>query len=102
MRHCTERFTTIGRCPTTPRFSNKVQPDYPVRARDAKLAGTVRAVIVVDAEGRVRDAEVVEGLGMGLDEAAIEAVRKWRFSPGCKDGRAVNVRMFIGVDFRIQ
>jgi TonB family protein len=43
---------------------------------------------------------VVTPLGYGLDEKAIEAVKQWRFQPGTKDGKPVNVQLNIEVEFR--
>jgi TonB family protein len=44
---------------------------------------------------------VARSLGLGLDEKAIEAVRKWKFKPGYKDGKPVAVRATIEVNFRL-
>jgi outer membrane biosynthesis protein TonB len=44
---------------------------------------------------------VVKGIGLGLDEKAIEAVTKWRFKPGLKDGKPVVVAAHIEVNFRL-
>ena len=57
--------------------------------------------VVVDSEGHARNVKVVKSLGMGLDEKAIEAVEKWRFKPGMKDGHPVNVLATIQVNFRL-
>ena len=57
--------------------------------------------IVVDPSGQARDIKVVRPLGLGLDEKAIEAVRKWRFKPGLKDGAAVPVVATVEVNFRL-
>jgi len=56
--------------------------------------------LVVDTAGRARNLRVVSPLGFGLDEKAIEAVQHWRFQPGLKDGKPVNVQMNIEVEFR--
>jgi TonB family protein len=79
----------------------RVDPEYSEEARKAKYSGTAVLSIVVDTEGRARDIRVVKSLGMGLDEKAIQAVEKWKFTPAMKDGRPVNVRTFIEVDFRL-
>jgi len=78
-----------------------VEPEYSDEARKAKYSGTVLLSIVVDERGIPRDIRVVRPLGLGLDEKAIEAVRHWRFRPGMKNGRPVNVRATVEVSFRL-
>ena len=57
-----------------------------------------RRSLRVGRDGRVR---LVRSLGLGLDEKAVEAIRKWRFDPGMKDGVPVNVSAQIEVNFRL-
>jgi TonB family protein len=57
---------------------------------------------VVDRAGHPRNFKVIQGLGYGLDEKAIEAVSQWKFRPGMKDGQTVNVAATINVSFRLQ
>ena len=76
-------------------------PDYSAKARKAKVQGTVILSIIVDENGEPTHIRVVKPLGMGLDEKAIEAVEKWRFKPGMKDGRPVKVYANIEVNFRL-
>jgi TonB family protein len=66
---------------------------YTDEARTAAIEGTVVLDLVVDETGRARDIQVVQGLGHGLTEAALVALRDCRFSPGEKDGQAVPVRV---------
>jgi protein TonB len=61
----------------------------------------VTLAFVVDTEGRARDIRVVKSLGMGADEKAIQAVEKWKFTPAMRDGRPVNARAVIEVNFRM-
>jgi len=85
-----------------PKLIYSPDPEFSEEARKAKYQGVVVLNIVVGADGRVHGATVARTLGMGLDEKALEAVRSWRFEPGkTKDGRAVEVRAQIEVNFRL-
>lgn len=75
---------------------------YPARARAAEIEGDVEVEIVVDTRGRVVDARVARPAGYGLDEAALVAVRGYRFSPASRDGAAVRVRMRWSVQFQLR
>lgn len=66
---------------------------YTDAARAAALEGTVVLDLVVDEQGRARDIVVVEGLGHGLTEAAVTALKECRFTPGEKDGKRVPVKV---------
>jgi TonB family protein len=79
----------------------KPDPEYSEEARKAKFQGSVRLQIIVDASGNPRDIRVIRPLGLGLDEKAIEAVMKWRFRAGTKDGKAVAVVAMVDVNFRL-
>lgn len=68
----------------------------------AKFEGTVLLSLVVTADGRASDVRVVRGLGMGLDEQARDAVRKWRFRPSVgPDGKAAAARAIVEVVFHL-
>ena len=79
----------------------RADPEYSEEARKAKWQGAVLLQTVVDESGVPQNIQVVRSLGMGLDQKAIEAVQKWRFKPGTKDGAPVPVSATIEVDFRI-
>ena len=74
-------------------------PPYSEEARKAKYEGTVALKITVDAQGAVRDVQVVKPLGLGLDEKAIETVRTWKFKPGTKNGIPVTVWALVEFTF---
>jgi periplasmic protein TonB len=84
-----------------PSLISKVEPEYSEEARKAKHQGVVVLQIVVDAKGNAVNARVVRSLGLGLDEKAIEAVQKWKFKPGFKDGKPVAVAATVEVNFRL-
>lgn len=80
---------------------HRVEPEYSDAARKAKLTGTVVVKIVVDEQGVPSRVEVVQPLGLGLDEAAIDAVKQWRFRPATRDGVAYASTAFVEVFFRL-
>jgi TonB family protein len=91
----------IGGGVTAPTLIYKVEPVYSDEARQAALGGTVRLVVIVDEDGKPKDFKVKRSLGLGLDEAAIEAVKQWLFRPGMKEGKPVSVQAYIDVNFRL-
>ncbi len=86
---------------TQPTLLFKIEPEYSDEARKVKLQGSVFLRIVVDEHGRAGDIVVTQGLGLGLDERAVAAVRKWRFRPGMRAGRPVPTTAIVQVTFRL-
>jgi len=76
------------------------EPAYPSKAPRSRFKGTTVLSIVVDAQGNVTDTQVVKPLGVGFDEKALEAVRKWKFKPGTRGGVAVPARVIVQISFR--
>src|SRR5262249_51463331 len=91
----------VGGGGTGPSLFYKIEPEYSEEARKAKYQGMVVLYVEVDPSGRAQNLRVIRSLGLGLDEKAIEAVRKWRFRPGRKDGKPVTVAATIEVNFRL-
>jgi TonB family protein len=91
----------IGLRVSAPALVNKVEPSYTEEARQSRISGMALVSLAVDAKGRARNIMVVSGLGHGLDQKAIEAVRRWSFRPGRKDGAPVAVRIKVAVNFRL-
>ncbi|HLY57374.1 MAG TPA: energy transducer TonB [Stellaceae bacterium] len=83
--------------------SSGVKPVYPEEALRDGLEGLVVLEAIVDEHGRVgHDIKVVRGLGHGFDEAAIAAVRQWRFRPATRYGKPIKVRRIFPILFRLQ
>jgi TonB family protein len=87
---------------TAPRAIFQPDPEYSEEARKARISGTVLLQVVIDKEGNVIDLKVVKSLGSGLDEKAIDTVRRWKFKPASKDGEPVKARVTIEVDFHLR
>ena len=75
-------------------------PEYSAEARRAYYEGTVVLGMVVEADGRPYSIKVLRSLKYGLDEKAIEGVKKWRFQPAMKDNVPVAVHVTVEVGFR--
>jgi len=86
---------------SAPRAIYDPEPEYSDEARRVKHQGIVVLSVVVDKQGQARDIRVARSLGMGLDEKAVDAVRRWKFSPGTKDGIPVAVQVNVEVSFRL-
>lgn len=91
----------VGGSVSAPRIVYDPEPEYSEEARKAKYQGSVVLEAVISPDGYPRNLRVVNSLGMGLDEKAVEAVRKWRFEAAVKDGHPVAVRVHIEVAFRL-
>jgi TonB family protein len=78
-------------------------PEYSEEARKRKIQGTVIVDVAVRSNGTIADTNVIRKQGFGLDEKAIEAVRKWIYSPARdKNGRAVDGVARVQVEFRLK
>ena len=86
---------------TKPELISKVEPVYSNVARKLRAEGLVVLYIVVAPDGSAQRPRVMQSLGYGLDEKAIEAVQKWRFSPGMKGDTPVSVAATVEVHFRL-
>lgn len=84
---------------TPPRLSEVASPLYTPEARKKKIEGAVTLAIVVNQKGDVVDAKVIKGLGYGLDENAVVAVKEWKYKPAEKDGEPIAVKMEVTLDF---
>jgi protein TonB len=91
-----------GQGASDPSVLSQVDPEFSEEARKAKFQGLCVLTIIVEADGTPSNIRVSGGLGMGLDEKAIEAVRKWRFRPSMKDGHPVRYGpVEVDVDFHL-
>ena len=74
-------------------------PQYSEAARRAGFEGRVEMSLIVDKDGNPRSIQVVEPAGLGLDEESVNAVQQWKFQPGQKQARPVNVQLGVETTF---
>lgn len=78
------------------------KPQYTNQAKSASIEGVIIVEIIVDDTGKVRDAKIVRGLGYGLDEETLEAVRKAQFRPGRVGEKPVAVKFRYKYKFELE
>ena len=91
----------VGGGVLAPVVITEVDPEFSEEARKAKFSGSVEVYLIVDEMGRPVNVRVARGVGMGLDEKAVEAVKQYRFKPALRNGKPVKVDLFIDVNFTI-
>jgi len=81
---------------------NSVSAEFSEQARKARYQGVCLISVIIDAQGKPQNPRVVRPIGMGLDEKALEAVKKYKFKPAMKDGKTpVPVMITVEVNFRL-
>jgi protein TonB len=93
------KYTPIYQVDSEPQLASEVKIPYPDEARRAGIEGTVTLSITIDNEGRVVAAKVLSGPGYGLNEAARDAILRFRFKPAIKGGEAVSTEMKYSYTF---
>ena len=91
----------VGGGVSAPEVIFQVEPEFSEEARKAKVAGNVLVALWVGVDGLPTHVRVLRGVGMGLDEKAIEAVKQYRFRPGMENGKPVMTEVNIEVNFQI-
>jgi TonB family protein len=92
----------VGGGVSAPVALNSVEAEFSDEARRAKYQGICLISLIVDTQGNPQNPRVIRTLGMGLDEKALEAVRKYKFRPAMKDGKTpVPVMITVEVNFRL-
>jgi periplasmic protein TonB len=87
-----------------PRILQKVPAEYTPEARNARHEGSVLVDVIVGTDGSVRGATIRRPLGLGLDDKALAAVSRWKFTPATlkRDSTPLEVKVTISVDFRLK
>ncbi len=89
-----------GGAVTAASLINRVQPNYPPLARQTRISGTVRLHAIISKDGTVQQLEVLSGHPL-LVQAALDAVRQWRYRPTTLNGEPVEVDTTIDVIFSL-
>lgn len=89
-----------GRDVNAPKVVRRVDAVYTEEARAAGAAGSVVVEVLIDRSGFVREATVLQPIGHGLSEAAIDAVKQWQFEPSMQQGVPVEVQQEVTIDFK--
>jgi periplasmic protein TonB len=87
---------------TPPVLVSKVQPRYPETARRARLPGVVLLEAVIDEEGNVEDVTVLRTSSPVFNDAAVGAVRGWKYRAALQNGRPVRVYFRVRVEFELR
>jgi TonB family protein len=87
-----------------PTVVKSVNAKYTKQAMEARIEGTVWLSAVVQTDGTVGDVKVTGSLDreFGLDDAAVNAIKQWEFTPGTKEGRPVPVRVDVEMNFHLK
>jgi TonB family protein len=94
-------YKHVGRSVKPPRVLKSSDPTFTPLARAERYSGNVEVYLIVERDGSVSHASIRKPLGLGLDEAAIASVEKYRFAPATQDGNPVAVDLYIDVNFQI-
>jgi TonB family protein len=86
---------------TLPKLVSYTRPLYTDEALQRRIEGIVTVLAEFDAAGNFKPLRVVKGLGFGLDENAIAALTKWRFTPADRYGQRIGVVTQIDIDFTL-
>ena len=96
-----DEVLTVGGAVSRPVQLTGQAPRYTNVARCGRIEGTVILQAIIDERGRVSDVQILRGLPMGLDQAAVDAVQSWTFEPAKLGGRPVKVYYTLTVKFQI-
>jgi len=82
-------------------LTHRIEPTYPVLAREAHIRGAVVLTAIIDKDGNIQNLQLVSGHPM-LAPAAIEAVKQWRYKPYLLNGQPVEIETTITVKFELR
>ncbi|HEY5329045.1 MAG TPA: energy transducer TonB [Acidobacteriaceae bacterium] len=89
----------IGGSVAPPKVVDSVNPDYTPAARRLKMGGKTQLYFWIEPDGTPSHFAIMRPIGLGLDEAAIEAISKYKFTPAMQNGKPVKVDLYMYVSF---
>lgn len=95
-------YLPVGNGVKPPGALETPDPQYSETARQAKMNGTVILAVAINAAGTVDAVKVVQSAEPSLDANAVDAVKRWRFTPATKDGKPVPVQLSVETNFRLR
>jgi TonB family protein len=94
-------YKKVGGTVKAPQIVTSVEPVYTPEAKANRIAGIVILEVLIGDTGAVNDVRVLKPLPFGLDQAAVDAVKQWKFLPGTVDGAPVPVSFNITINFKL-
>ncbi len=84
-----------------PKLIHYVEPEFSPSSKEAYVEGTVKISTVVTSAGNPTACRIISGLSSEEDRTAMEALKQWKFEPGTKSGKPVNVKITVEIDFHL-
>ena len=91
----------VGDQVSRPEIISSTRPVYTELARRARVSGTVIVEAIIDEQGDIVNTRVLKGQPLGLDQAAVDAVKTWKFKPAMLNGKPVKVYYVLTVNFQV-
>jgi TonB family protein len=96
-----DKVYEVGGEVKSPKLVHYVEPAFSPKSKEAYVEGTVRISTVVSKAGDPTNPQVLSGLNAEEDRTAVEALKQWKFEPGTRNGRPVNVRVTVEINFHL-
>jgi TonB family protein len=93
------QLVSITSVSTAPRLKQDVKPEYTKEMIAARVEGVIRAQLLVDIDGKVKEVKILNDLGFGTRERAREAFLQWQFDPAMRDGKPVATWISYSIRF---
>ena len=93
------RLVSITTVSTAPRLKHDVKPEYTKEMIAAKLEGVIKAELLVDIDGKIKEVKILNDLGFGTRERARDAFLQWEFEPAMRDGKPVATWISYSIRF---